>query len=133
MLGSVIGAAAGAASAWWGFGRLAEVEVLGRRMAGPLLSIGPMKSTAFPWVVLGRALLFHHIVSTRAHASRAAVSADAGESEQRVNELPAGLRRKISAILTRLGGDPGPFERNEIRNDLGDAIVELLDQPAYGG
>ena len=127
MLGTVVGAAAGAASAWWGFGRLAEVEVLGKRMAGPLLSIGPMKSAAFPWVVLGRALLFHHIVSTRAHAARSAVAADASETERRVNELPAGVRKKVSSIFGRLGGSPGPFERNEIRHDLGDAIEELLD------
>jgi hypothetical protein len=126
LLGSLIGAAAGGVSAWWGFDRLAEVEVLGRRMAGPLLSIGPMKSAAFAWVVLGRALLFHHIVSTRAHAARSAVAAESSATEQRASELPAATRRKIGAIFKRIDGNPGPIECNEIRRDLSDAIEDLL-------
>jgi len=127
LLGSVVGAAAGVASAWWGFDRLTEVEVLGKRMAGPLLSIGPMKSAAFPWVVLGRALLFHHIVSTRAHAARTTVSAEAKETEQRVGDLPAATRRKIGAIFDRVGRKPSPLEQSQIRRDLSDAIKALLD------
>ena len=126
LLGSLIGAAAGGVSAWWGFDRLAEVKVLGKSMAGPLLSIGPMKTAAFAWVVLGRALLFHHIVSTRAHAARSAVAAESSATEQRASELPAATRRKIGAIFKRIDGNPGPIERNEIRRDLSDAIEDLL-------
>lgn len=127
LLGSLLGAAAGAASAWWGFDRLAEVEVLGRRMAGPLLRIGPMKNNAFPWVVLGRALLFQHIVSTRAHAARGAARAESAETEQRLDELPASVRRELMEIFKRLGGSPAPHERDAIRLDLSGAIERLLD------
>jgi GTPase Era involved in 16S rRNA processing len=129
LLGSVIGAAAGAASAWLGFDRLAEVEVLGRRMAGPTLTIGPMKNTAFPWVVLGRALQFHKIVSTHPHAARETVSAETEENQRLVKELPSDVRRRIESIFERLRRKPGGVERNEIRRTLADAVSKLLQAP----
>jgi hypothetical protein len=129
LVGTVVGAAAGAASAWWGFDRLAEVEVLGQRMAGPLLSIGPMRNAAFPWVVLGRALQFHRVVSTRAHAARRSVPVEAAETERRVSDLPAAVRRSISGLFQQLREKPGPLERDEVRRALADAIAELLGGP----
>jgi hypothetical protein len=132
LLGTVFGAAAGAASAWWGFDRLAEVEVLGKHMAGPLLSIGPMRSPAFPWVVLGRALQFHHIVSTRAHAARGSVAAEPAGPERRVGELPTAVRRTISDLFDRLKAKPALPERDALRRSLADAIESLLEAPWAG-
>jgi GTPase Era involved in 16S rRNA processing len=127
LLGSALGVAAGAVSAWWGFDRLADVEVLGGRMAGALLSIGPMKNIAFPWVLLGRALEFHRIVSTRAHAARSAVSEPSGPSEQSVSELPADVRKPLGDCFDRLRRRPGSWEREEIRRDLSQAMQGLLE------
>ena len=93
------------------------------------LSIGPMKSPAFGWVVLGRALRFHQIVSTRAHAARGMVAAESGEDERQVQDLPAELRKPIGQCLERLRGRPGPFEREEVRALLVDAVQALLTRP----
>ena len=127
LLGSLLGGAAGAISAWLGFNRLAEVEVLGGRMAGPLLSIGPMKSPAFAWVVLGRALQFHHVVSSRAHSARGPVTIESGDTERRVSELPAELHEVIGHCFDRLHRKPRPAEREEIRRRLAGALEELLE------
>lgn len=127
LLGSVLGGAAGAASAWWGFDRLAEVRVLGSEMAGALLSIGPMRSQAFPWVVLGRALQFHRIVATRAHADRAPVGA-VPDGDPTVGDLPGDVRRPVAQCFDRLARSPGAPEREAIRRALADAVEGILER-----
>jgi hypothetical protein len=130
LLGTVIGAAAGAASTWWGFERLAEVEVLGARLGGTLLRIGPMRNAAFPWVVLGRALRFHGIVSTRAHAARGAVTAQPGAAENAVSDLSSELRRPLQGTFDRLLRRPGAVERAAIERELAAAIDAVLERSA---
>jgi hypothetical protein len=127
LLGTLIGAAAGVASTWWGFERLAEVEVLGARLGGTLLRIGPMRNPAFPWVVLGRALHFHSIVSTRAHAARGAAFSDERAAERVVSELSGELRRPLSDLFGRLRKRPGTAEQAAIEGDLACAIEAVME------
>ena len=129
LLGSALGAAAGLASSWWAFDKLAEVKVLGAHLAGPLLRIGPLASSAFPWVVLGRALSFHAIVSTRAHAARGAVTSGAAHAEQSVDALPGATRKTLTRTWERLRKGPSRAEIASLRRELARALEAVLDEP----
>jgi hypothetical protein len=118
LLGTALGAAAGLASSWWAFDRLAGVKVFGAHLAGPLLKIGPLASRAFPWVVLGRALAFQSIVSTRAHAARGTVRSDAERAERRLDDLPSQTRSALTRIWERLRKAPSPTELDGLRGEL---------------
>jgi hypothetical protein len=100
LLGSVIGGTAGLVSTWWGWGRLAEVKLLGQPLGGRLLEIGPVRSANFPWVVLDRALRFHSAVSQRAHAKREAMHLEGGEGV--ASDLPGELRKRVQGVIDRL-------------------------------
>jgi hypothetical protein len=126
LLGSVVGGAAGAASTWWAFDTMAEVKVLGAHLGGSLLQIGPLQNPAFPWVVLGRALRFHRIVSTRAHAARSTVPNDEAEAEQSVADLPGDVRKTLSSAFDRLRRSPGAADREQMRRALPAAIEKSL-------
>jgi len=127
LLGSVIGGAAGLASAWWGWGRLAEVKLLGQPLGGTLLEIGPMRSPNFPWVVLDRALRFHAAVSQRAHAKRAAVQLRPGE-DGIVSGLPADQRRRVQGVLDRLAKARDAASTESARIALGAALRTILEE-----
>jgi hypothetical protein len=100
LLGTALGGVTGLASSWWAWGQLAEVKVLGANLGGTALRIGPLKSPAFPWVVLERALHLHRIVSNRAHARRGEVHLehDAGI----VSALGREQRKPLSDCFDRL-------------------------------
>jgi hypothetical protein len=127
LLGSVIGGAAGLASAWWGWGRLAEVQLLGQPLGGTLLEIGPMRSPNFPWVVLDRALRFHAAVSQRAHAKRAAVQLRPAE-DGIVSGLPADQRRHVQGVLDRLAKAKDAASIESARIALGAALRIILEE-----
>ncbi len=126
LLGTAVGAAAGLASSWWAFDKLAEVKVFGAHLGGPLLRIGPLSSSAFPWVVLGRALSFHAIVSARAHAARGAVRSEAQQAEHRVDALPGATRTALSRMWDRLRKGPSHAERDAMRRELTRTLSGVL-------
>jgi hypothetical protein len=70
LLGAGIGALIGGVSAWVGAERIAHIKVLGSPLGGKALTMGPMRSINFPYVVLGRALLHHKMIEDRTHAQR---------------------------------------------------------------
>ena len=74
LLGAGIGALVGGASAWFGSDELAKVKVLGQRLGGSVLQVGPVKAPNFPWVLLGRAVAHHGLVAEQNHARREAIS-----------------------------------------------------------
>jgi hypothetical protein len=100
LLGTAIGGLTGLASTWWAWGQLAEFKVLGANLGGVALRIGPLRSPAFPWVVLDRALQLHRVVSTRAHARREV--AHVGDAVGRVASLSAQERRPLQECFDRL-------------------------------
>ena len=73
-LGTVIsgigGAAGSAAGAWKYADDIAQFRVKGIPSGGRLLSCGPSRNVNFPFVLLGRALLHHRMLSRRTHAAQ---------------------------------------------------------------
>jgi len=70
MMGSVIGATIGAASAFFAYDKLAEITILGQKLSTKELVIGPMKNINFPYILLGRSLLYAKVIINRSHAMR---------------------------------------------------------------
>jgi len=69
-LGAGLGAVLGGVTALFGARKVSDVEVLGSPIGGYELKVGPVSDPNFPWVVLGRVVLFYRLVSERNHARR---------------------------------------------------------------
>lgn len=123
MLGAGIGAAIGGASAWFGAGELAKVQVLGQRLGGRVLEVGPVQDVNFPWVVLGRAWLHHRLIAERNHARRESIALDAQLATHQMDAVPTELRRRLQRgiVAIRKGDDAAQAEQA-----LALAIVDLL-------
>ncbi len=130
MAGAILGGMVGGAAAWYGSKKLPEVKIQILPNVGRALRIGPMKNVNFPWVVLNRAILYHEVVSHRAHARRDKVNlAETQEGESRVSKLPADLRAKIEkqfAILRK----PRPLQAVQLQTEhaVRRNLVELIEQ-----
>jgi len=120
LLGAGIGALLGGAGAWFGGHELAKVKVLGETLGGKVLQVGPVSAPNFPWVLLGRAWVHHHLISERNHARREAVSVSLIDSQHLMDVLPDDVRKLLTRLFKVLaqGGD------DEVLKELGN----LLDQ-----
>jgi len=126
LAGAILGGAIGLATTWWAWERLAEVEILGQPLSGVLLRAGPVRSAAFPWVLLDRALLFHREVATRAHAQRAPLRLS--EKDGIVADLAADRRRRLQACFAKLRKMAGPAQRSDIRLTLSGELETWLGE-----
>jgi hypothetical protein len=99
LLGAGIGALAGGAGAWFGSGELASVRVLGQPLGGRVLYCGPVNSANFPWVLLGRAWVHHHLVSERNHALREELLVEVSDSEHLMDKLDKDTRNTLGTIF----------------------------------
>lgn len=70
LLGGAIGAVIGGASAYFGFEKLAKINLLGQKLGQKYLQIGPMENQNFPFILLGRALYHAQTVASVSHARR---------------------------------------------------------------
>lgn len=64
------GAATSAGGAWLYAEQIARIKVKGLPSGGQLVTYGPSRNLNFPFVLLGRALQHHRLVSARSHATR---------------------------------------------------------------
>jgi hypothetical protein len=99
LLGAGIGAIIGGVGAWFGGDELAKVKVLGQRLGGRMLQVGPVTAANFPWVLLGRAVVHHRVVSERNHARREVMSIALAEDEHFMNTVPDDLRRELGRLF----------------------------------
>jgi len=76
VIGGASGALASAAGAWVYADGIGKIKVKGIPSGGKLLSYGPSKNINFPFVLLGRALLHHQLVSKRTHATQGKLDLD---------------------------------------------------------
>lgn len=133
LLGAGIGALVGGAGAWFGSDELAKVKVLGQRLGGRVLRVGPVKAPNFPWVLLGRAVAHHGLVAEQNHARREVISLALSESQNFMDRLPDRLRRELAGLFRKISGGEAD---GEIRRTLGSLIAEALaleaDQAAAG-
>ena len=128
LLGAGIGAAIGGAGAWFGGDELAKVKVLGRRVGGKVLQVGPIKDPNFPWVLLGRARLHQRLVSERNHARREALAVDAELAAHQMDNLPAELKRALARSFGKLSRDGASTERREELTALVQQVL-AIDAP----
>ena len=78
------GAVTSAAGSWFFADRIGKMKVKGMPSGGKRITYGPTTNINLPFVLLGRSILFHSVVSTRAHA----------------NQRPLGLDKPILEFLT---------------------------------
>ncbi len=112
LLGAGIGALVGGAGAWFGGDELANTRVLGDPLGGKTLQVGPVRAENFPWVLLGRAWVHHHLVSERNHAHREALSADLAAAQNVMDGLDDNLRKRLATLFKQVadGGVSGELE-----------------------
>jgi GTPase Era involved in 16S rRNA processing len=132
LAGTILGSVLGGATAWYGSKKLPEVKIQILPHVGRTLRIGPMKNAAFPWIVLNRAILYHEVVSRRAHARRDKVNlVEIQGGESRVSQLPSELRTKIEKQLGILR-KPRPLQavqlqtEQAVRRSLADLVETAL-------
>jgi Domain of unknown function (DUF3482)/50S ribosome-binding GTPase len=121
MLGAGIGAAIGAVGTIAGAREFARVEVLGQRLGGYELRVGPFADPNLPWVVLGRARLHLKLVAERNHARREALVLDVQQGGRLADTLDATQRRTLDALFKRIR------RGHDERKALADTIFSLLD------
>ena len=131
--GSVIGALVGGASVYLGGRRAAEVQVLGQPMGGRVLTVGPMRTPNFPWMLLDRALLHYRSVVGWAHARRDAMvleheQADAGHGI--VASLDDDVRRRFGDLFAALRSTQEDAVPDALSARLEDEVIALLERLA---
>ena len=125
LLGAGIGALLGGAGAWFGGDELANTRVLGDPLGGKTLQVGPVQAENFPWVVLGRAWVHHHLVSERNHAHREVLSADLAAAQNVMDGLEDELRKRLATLFRQIADDG---RSGELEN-----LVETVLRQVPGG
>jgi GTPase Era involved in 16S rRNA processing len=107
MLASLVGAAVGAAAAWFGSDRIAEVKIAGVVPLGSKrFTMGPSRNINLPYVILGRALHHQRLVALRTHAHRDSLDVPPPDSTRAwIDELPPTRRGALERCFTRLRKD----------------------------
>ena len=98
-LAAAIGAVVGGAGALFAASELAKVRLLGQRLGGYTLVVGPVTAANFPWVILGRALLHRHIVAERNHARREAMALPLGAGAHLADSIESGPRQRLQSAF----------------------------------
>lgn len=124
LLGAGLGALVGGIGTLLGSSRLARVAVLGTPLGGYRVSVGPISSPNFPWVMLGRALLHYRLTSERNHARREALMLDISAGAHRADAIAADLRKPLAAHFERIRRQGGL--EPERRNALVEAIESIM-------
>ena len=104
-LAAAAGAVVGGAGALLGAREIAKVRVLGQRLGGLELVVGPISAANFPWVLLGRAALHHRVVAERNHARREALVVDVTEGARLADRIDASVRSRLEGYFKRLRAD----------------------------
>ena len=91
------------------------------------LRIGPMRNALFPYVVLSRAMRYHHLILTRPHALRDQLTLSLTEREHEdATWLTPQQKAKLDAGLRRVAAAP-----HEAQAEIAPAIQEMME--AYEG
>ncbi len=122
LLGTAIGAAVGGATAAFGGARLTQIKVLTLPLGGLLLQCGPIRHENFPYVVLGRALHHHRVLSGRTHADRTTLTL-AEEAATGLGQIDTDTRKSLDAIFRRLREGAAA---HEVCDELAAAVGAIL-------
>jgi hypothetical protein len=108
LLGAGIGAVLGGASALFGQDQLAKVKLLGQSLVSRNLTIGPVKDPGLVWVLLGRALLHHRLVSERNHARREALVIEVEQERHLSQTIPEDMHRALAQAFASIRKGSAP-------------------------
>ena len=125
-LAAAAGALVGGASALFGANEIAKVRVLGQRVGGRELVVGPVSGPNVPWAMLGRALLHHRVVAERNHARREAIVLDIVAGAHFADSIEPARRRRIESHFRRLRRELDAD--TETRSALAKEIEALLEE-----
>jgi Domain of unknown function (DUF3482) len=102
------------------------VRLLGQRLGGTDLVVGPVTAANFPWVLLGRALLHHRVVSERNHARREALVVDVAEGAHLTDAIDTAVRRRLEGCFRKLRAERevDAATRMTLRDDIESLLVE---------
>ncbi len=129
LLGAGLGALLGGAGAWLGGDELARVKLLGQRLGGRILQVGPVKAANFPWVLLGRAVAHHKLVAERNHARREAIILALADAGHLMDTLPERLRRALAGTFRKISaGDPEGGTQRQLATLVAEALVLETDR-----
>jgi hypothetical protein len=124
LLGSAVGSVLGGLSCWLGHGRLARYKIRGSTMGGKRLQVGPITNANFPFVLLGRALHHHALISRRSHARRDTVRVSE-RSGYAASAWPAQTRRRLVSLCTELRR--GDADRGRAVRQIQALVSSLMD------
>lgn len=119
-LGAGIGALLGGVGVLIGARQIAGVEIMGMPMGGYQLEVGPVANPNFPWVVLGRAILFFRLVSERNHARRESLIVTAKTTDSLSESLGHQQRVRLHNIFKSIRK-----RHNISHEDLNQLIAQL--------
>lgn len=125
--GTVIGAVAGGATAWFGGEHVADVKVGGMLpVGGRLLTAGPSRNRNLPYVLLGRALHHHRLIALRTHARRDPIAISPEEVGNSWFESMSQIERgKLERTLSQLR--KGGSSDGESLRDIVSTLVRAVD------
>jgi hypothetical protein len=119
-IGGAVGSAAGAIKY---ADDIAQFRVRGIPTGGTMLSCGPSKNVNFPFVLLGRALLHHQLLSRRTHAAQDKMDLDKPVLEWMSDRE----RRKLAQIFEDIRAGKKLAKR---RSELADMVLQWCLGPA---
>jgi GTPase Era involved in 16S rRNA processing len=103
------GALTGATGSWLFADRIGKMKIKGLPNGGKRLTYGPTTNINFPFVLLGRSILYHNLVSIRAHASQSAVDM----SKQVLDALSDSERKTLAKLFADIQSGKKPKESRE--------------------
>ena len=126
-LGTVLGGVVGGVGAMFGFDNLYNIKLLGQKIGKRELIVGPMRSTNFPYVLLGRALYYASTLANRSHAIRGSLKLD--DREFFIEKIiDSSMRRKLEEVHSKLRENREPKEESleEYREVILESFKKLI-------
>lgn len=119
LIGGAVGAVAGGIGAYFGFDKISDSKVLGKKLGKRYLEMGPMENRNFPYILLGRSLYHLSVIIQRSHAKRDAVDIAMDESFRQV-WLDDETRKSLEKLHKKFRSG------NEIQDNAVKAYEELI-------
>ena len=95
-VGSLIGAGAGVYGALRGLDKAIGSKIVGNFIANKELSLGPIKDTEFPFILLKRALYFTIEIANRPHANRENI--DIAKALKEIDDLDFATKKELQRV-----------------------------------
>ena len=102
MLGAIGGGLVGFSSAWLGANKLAASRVKGLPLGGYQAVQGPINNLNFPYVVIGRFLYVHEILSLKTHADRSDILVSPERLKEKIDQMQKDQSKSLHVACKKL-------------------------------